>query len=301
MIASLIVGYFADGLYQFLFLFVVGVIIPMPSNHPLIKTDGVGIRMTVDLGAPVDGGMKYALENIAQIPFVTMVLIFTVCVFAYLIYLHVRSRKDPSVKGMNVWLFDAYCAACVACISFCSNAMATNSSLMKLRKAPVATALLIVALCLVMHYLLKTKLGQDFRSVGQSQHIAQASGIDVDRTRIIATMISTVLAAWGMIIFLQNTGTLSTYSSHTQIGMFSVASLLVGGASTSRASIKNAIVGVVLFNAMFIMSQEIGILIFGSPGAGEYFRTFLVYGIIGLALGLYVWRSNKEEQSKSEL
>ena len=48
MIASLIVGYFANGIYQFLFLFVVGMVIAVPATHPMIKPDGIGIRMTVD-------------------------------------------------------------------------------------------------------------------------------------------------------------------------------------------------------------------------------------------------------------
>jgi len=89
-------------------------------------------------------------------------------------------------------------------------------------------------------------------------------------------------------------GTLNTYNAHTQIGMFSVASLLVGGASTSKASNKHAIIGVILFNSMFIMSPEIGKALFGNALLGEYFRTFMVYGVIGLALGLYVWKTNKK-------
>ena len=141
------------------------------------------------------------------------------------------------------------------------------------------------------------KLGQDFRSAGFSQHVSQISGINVDQTRIIATMISTVLAAWGQIIYLQNMGTLNTYNAHTQIGMFSVASLLVGGASTSKANIKNAIFGTILFNSMFIMSPEIGQSLFGQALLGEYFRTFMVYGVIGLALGLYVWKALKQHRA----
>ncbi len=70
MIASLIVGYFANGIYQFLFLFVVGVVIAVPATHPMIKPDGIGIRMTVDLVPVKQGGLKYALDNIYQIPFV---------------------------------------------------------------------------------------------------------------------------------------------------------------------------------------------------------------------------------------
>jgi simple sugar transport system permease protein len=42
------------------------------------------------------------------------------------------------------------------------------------------------------------------------------------------------------------------------------------------------------------MSPEIGQSLFGNALLGEYFRTFMVYGVIGLALGLHVWRTNKK-------
>jgi len=148
---------------------------------------------------------------------------------------------------------------------------------------------------------MKTKLGQDFRSVGHNQHIAEVSGINVDRTRIIATIFSTVLAAWGMIIFMQNFGTLATYDTHRNIGIFSVAAILVGGASTSKVSLKNVIVGVLLFNSMTIISPEVGLALFKDAGAGEYFRSFLVYGCIGLALGIYVWKQHKAAKEQNAL
>ena len=53
-----------------------------------------------------------------------------------------------------------------------------------------------------------------------------------------------------MIIYLQNMGNLSTYSSHSQIGMFCIAALLVGGASVDRASIGNVFLGVILFHTI---------------------------------------------------
>lgn len=76
--------------------------------------------------------------------------------------------------------------------------------------------------------------------------------------------------------------------------MFSVAALLVGGASVSKATVKHAFAGTLLFNSMFIMSPEIGQALFGQAILGEYFRTFMVYGVIGLALGLYVWNANRK-------
>jgi simple sugar transport system permease protein len=151
-------------------------------------------------------------------------------------------------------------------------------------------------------YFLKTKLGQDCRSVGQSQPISNAAGIDVDRTRIIATMISTVLAAWGMIIYLQDMGTVSAYTAQRQIGMFSVATLLVGGATVSRANAKNVILGLILFHSMFIVSPGVGRLFpTTNENVGEYIRSFMVYAVIGISLGLHVWKTNKAARDKERL
>ena len=85
-----------------------------------------------------------------------------------------------------------------------------------------------------------------------------SAGIAVNRIRIIAIVISTVLDCYGQIIFLQNMGTLNTYNSHDQAGMFSIAVLLIGGVSVSRASIANVFVGVVLFHLMFIVAPMAG-------------------------------------------
>lgn len=294
MIASLIVGYFANGIYQFLFLFAVGVIIKVPATHPMIKPDGVGIRMTVDLVKVEEGGLKYALDSIMEIPFMWAILIVAAAILLLQVIRYTKNKNTPSFNSNQkmVTIMNSVISLVLVVISVF--AIVTNSSLMMVRKVPVVIGVFVVALCIFNEKILKTKLGQDFRSVGQSQHIAEISGINVDKTRIIATILSTVFAAWGQIMYLQNMGTLNTYGAHTQIGMFSVAALLVGGASTQKANIRHAIVGTLLFNSMFIMSPEIGLSLFGNALLGEYFRTFMVYGVIGLALGLHVWRTNKK-------
>lgn len=295
MIASLIVGFFANGIYQFLLLFVIGVIIKVPATHPMIKPDGVGIRMTVDLVDAKQGGLKYALDGIFEIPFMWAVLFAAAVILILQVIKFIKNKNRAGSVTNQKMIIAVNSIICLVLIVISINAIVTKSSLMLVRKAPVVIGLFIVALCVFNEQILKTKLGQDFRSVGQDQHIAEVSGINVDRTRIIATIISTVLAAWGQIMYLQNMGTLNTYGAHTQIGMFSVASLLVGGASTQKASVKHAIVGTILFNSMFIISPEIGLSLFGNALPGEYFRTFMVYGVIGLALGLHVWRTNKKD------
>jgi simple sugar transport system permease protein len=167
---------------------------------------------------------------------------------------------------------------------------------------PVVTFIVIFLLCLFIVWFKRTKLGQDMRAVGQDMAVAGAAGIDVEKTRIIAIIISTVLACGGQIIFLQNMGNLATYNAHDQTGFFAVAALLVGGASVSHANIPNVFIGVILLHAMFIVSPLAGQKLFGSAMIGEYFRQFIGYGVIALSLVLYAWKSRRAvEDQRSQL
>ena len=154
-------------------------------------------------------------------------------------------------------------------------------------KIPVVTFIIIFLMCLLIIWFRKTKLGQDMRAVGQDMGVAKDSGINVEKTRIISIMISTVLAGIGMIIYLQNMGNIATYSSHSQIGMFCIAALLVGGASVDKASIGNVFLGIALFHTMFIVAPKAGAVITGDSMIGEYFRVFVSYAVITIALIMY--------------
>jgi len=161
---------------------------------------------------------------------------------------------------------------------------------------PLGTFLIIALLCLFIIWFRKTKLGQDMRAIAQDMKVAQSAGIPVDRTRIISIVISTVLAGYGQIIFLQNMGTLSTYNSHDQTGVFSIAAILIGGATVSRATIPNVFIGVILFHMMFVVSPMAGKNLIGQAMLGEYFRQFISYGIIAIALVLHAWRRQKDKE-----
>lgn len=164
-------------------------------------------------------------------------------------------------------------------------------------KIPVLTFIIIGLMCLFIVWFRRTKLGQDMRAVGQDMEVARASGIAVERTRVISIIISTVFAGFGMIIYLQNIGNLSTYTAHSQIGMFCIAALLVGGASVDKASIGNVFLGVTLFHLMFIVAPTTGSVITGDSMIGEYFRVFVSYGVITLALAMY---EAKKRRAKSK-
>ena len=168
-------------------------------------------------------------------------------------------------------------------------------------KIPMAPFLLIAGLCLLIPAFLRTKLGQEMRAVGQDMGVAAVAGIDVNRTRIIAICISTVIAALGQIIFLQNLGNLSTYNAHENVGMFSAAALLIGGAAVSKATVGQALMGTVLFHLLFNVSPMAGKNLFGSAEIGEYFRVFIAYGIIAVTLALYAWKKVVQQREKNKL
>ena len=165
-------------------------------------------------------------------------------------------------------------------------------------KIPVLTFIIIALFCLFIVWFRKTKLGQDMRAVGQDMEVARDAGIKVERTRIISIVMSTVFSGFGMIIYLQNMGNIATYSSHSQIGMFCIAALLVGGASVDKASIGNVFLGVILFHTMFIVAPSAGAKITGDSMIGEYFRVFVSYAVITVALIMY---ETKKRKQKSQL
>jgi simple sugar transport system permease protein len=69
----------------------------------------------------------------------------------------------------------------------------------------------------------------------------------------------------------------------------------------SKASIANVFVGVTLFHMMFVVSPMAGKELIGAAQLGEYFRVFVSYGIIAMALVLHAWKrySERERARKS--
>jgi simple sugar transport system permease protein len=161
---------------------------------------------------------------------------------------------------------------------------------------PVGTFLIIALICIFTMWFRKTKLGQEMRAVGQDMTVSETAGIKVEKTRIQSIIISTVIACYGQVIYLQDIGTLNTYNGADQAALFAAAALLVGGATVSKASIPNAIIGTGLFHLMFVVMPMAGKNLTGQAMIGEYFRMFVSYGVVTLALVLHAWKRQKDKE-----
>ena len=277
MIGGMILGYFANGLYQLLCLFIFDNIIPI-NNPDLTIKGSSGIANTMDL---TKNGMASSLEKLWQLPVSKASLVFAAVIAVILLLGFARShRKDGRKLGIQL----AALAAAAALMQ-----LPVMDSLFTMVKIPMATFGLVVLLCIMNVLLMRTRLGQQFRAVGQNRTVANAAGIDVDKVRIIAIVISTVLAGWGQLIFVQNLGAFQTYGAADQVGLYAGAAILVGGASVVRATNTQALLGTILFHLMFILAPAAGKNLFGNAAIGEYFRVFLCYGVIAVALVMHAW------------
>ena len=289
-IGSLILGYFANGAYQLLFLFIFGTIIPLSDKVTIVGASGV--QNTLNLTGDV--GLYKAIDGIWQLPFLTFIRIVAagLALVTLLYYLKHREAKKRLIIGLAA-------AAVIVIASFVPAVSSIfDGSRSRVIKVPVVTWILIGLLCLFNVMIMRTRLGQKFRAVGQSQEVSNAAGINVNRTRIIAIIISTILAGWGQILFMQSDGigTFQTYAAHEQVGLYAGAAILVGGASIDRATNLQALIGTFLFHSLFITAQSAASNLFGDSAIGEYFRAFLSYGVIALALVIYAWRSKEQRK-----
>lgn len=158
---------------------------------------------------------------------------------------------------------------------------------------PVFMIIVVCLFALGITYLGRTRLGKQFFVVGQGYKKAVALGIDVDKTRIKAIVLSTLLACLGHLFYILNIGMLNVYTAHMNTDIFSCAALLAGGASLAHARVSHAFLGILLFHTLFIVSPQAGQNVFGNPALGEYFRSFVAYGTIAFALVANEWGKNK--------
>ncbi len=149
---------------------------------------------------------------------------------------------------------------------------------------PLHMIFIVILFGMGIHYILNTPFGQKVKAVGGDYKNSSLMGVDGEKVRIKAVIISTVLASIGQFIYLQNIGIANVYTAQSNSDIFSSAAILAGGASIKKASVKNAFLGIFLFHALFIVSPQAGQNIFNNAALGEYFRSFIAYGTIAMAI-----------------
>lgn len=286
MITGMILGFFAKGIYDLVFMFLCGPVIPI-KNKAMLLTNGIGLITPIDLNQET----KKAINNIWKVTLDKALYFLFFVLIAVQIVLIVRKivKNQEKFQWKKAYKLYASIAGLIVYAVICHTSETVLFAL-RFTDVPVVTGIIIAIVCVLITYLSRTKLGSDINAVGQNRAIAISMGIPADKVRIIAVMMSTLLAALGQLIFIQDIGNFATYTAHENVGTFSIAALLVGGASIKKANIGQAILGALLFHTMFIVAPLAGKNLFDNAQYGEYFRVFVCYAVIAISLALHAWK-----------
>lgn len=149
---------------------------------------------------------------------------------------------------------------------------------------PTGGILFFLACCGLMWLFSRSKLGIRMSAAGSNPRFAEASGINVDHMRILGTVLSTVLAAVGIVVYSQAFGYAQLYTAPRQLGFIAASAILIGGASVKKAKISHVIIGVILFEGVLSMGQQVANEAVSGGGLSEVMRIMISNGIILYAL-----------------
>lgn len=129
----------------------------------------------------------------------------------------------------------------------------------------------------------KSKKGNTMKVAGSNSAFAISNGINVDKQRILGTILSTVLGAVGIIVYSQSFGFLQLYTAPLYVAMPAVASILIGGSSIKSSKIIHVIIGTFLFQGLLVVALPV-INIISEGSMSEIVRIIISNGIILYAL-----------------
>jgi D-xylose transport system permease protein len=152
--------------------------------------------------------------------------------------------------------------------------------------------LVVAALFVIWTFVLRrTRFGRHVYAVGGNAEAARRAGINVDRVRIAAFAICSLMAAIGGIVLASRLRSVDTNSGGGSLLLYSIAAAVIGGTSLfgGRGHIKSAILG-----ALVIGSIDNGLGLLGL-GSGEKF--VITGGVLLLAVSVDSIARRGREQS----
>jgi simple sugar transport system permease protein len=137
--------------------------------------------------------------------------------------------------------------------------------------------------CLLVNFFFKTTPGLAILAIGENEGYARLCGIDVDRMRRLAVILSTVIGAVGICVYAQSYGFIELYDAPMMMAFPAASAILIGGSTTGRATVAQVVAGTFLFHTMYVLSGPLAndLLV---PEMAEIFRLMMTTGVILFAM-----------------
>ena len=124
----------------------------------------------------------------------------------------------------------------------------------------------------------KDKGGNDISAIAENERFVRLAGINVNGYRTAAIIMSTVIAAAGVVVYSQSYGILHLYDGPFMMSFPAVSAIVIGGASPRKATVPMPDRNLSLpDNIPFVHSCGQCLLI---PEMAEIMRTIITSGII---------------------
>jgi simple sugar transport system permease protein len=124
-------------------------------------------------------------------------------------------------------------------------------------RIPTGTLLVFALACALVALFFRTRAGLAIAAARSNPRFARAAGISDERTRAQAAVLSTAIAAFGIVVFCQSYGFVQLYTAPLLMAFPIVASLLIGGATLERATLGHVVIGAVLFQTILTVALPV--------------------------------------------
>ena len=111
--------------------------------------------------------------------------------------------------------------------------------------------------CVLVSLFFRTRAGLTISAARSSPRFALAAGILDERTRVQASVLSTAIAAVGIVVFCQSYGFVQLYVAPLYMAFPAVACLLIGGGAVGRATMLHVVIGTVLFQSILTVALPV--------------------------------------------
>lgn len=149
---------------------------------------------------------------------------------------------------------------------------------------PTGTLVLFALACLAVNFFFNTKQGYAIYAGGVNPRFADASGLNNDRSRLLANILSTIIAGLGIIVYAQGYGYTQLYNGPMMMSFPAVAAVLIGGATASRVSIFNVVIGTFIFQGLMTAAMPVANQLFSGTDLSDIMRQIIQNGVILYAL-----------------
>ena len=140
----------------------------------------------------------------------------------------------------------------------------------------IVWVLVLTVICMIVMY--KTKVGRYILAIGSNEEAARLSGINTDKYKIIAYVISATFAALAALFYVAANPSLNIASGNG-MELDAVAGVYIGGTSTTggAATIIGSILGALI---LVIIRQGLNLAMAGGVGVSATNVTYAVTGLI---------------------